>query len=300
MLNDIMDQRKDKNVDKKIYLKTTEDRLNFFSDPKISNWQPTKVLDKKKDPYFLIGFPRSGTTLLDTILRSHPEIDVLEEKDPLQIAEMTAVNKLNKQISDFHLLNQEELNALRTVYYTRIQFHSNKTGKIIVDKLPLNTIKVPLIKLLFPKAKFIFALRHPCDSILSCLQQSFKPNTSMANFTTLERSVDYYDKVMNGWMIYNDCLELDCVVSRYEDLVANFDENISKILLHLNLDWDDNLKNYRRTALNRSFINTPSSSQVVQPIYNTSIGRWRNYGKYFAKHMDRLRSWIEYFDYSED
>ena len=116
------------------------------------NWNGS---EDHREPVFLIGFPRSGTTLLDTILRSHLEIDVLEEKDPLQATEMTAVNKLNRQISDFHLFSQEELSELRKVYYTRLQFHSNKTGKIIVDKLPLNTIKVPLIKLLLPKAKFI-------------------------------------------------------------------------------------------------------------------------------------------------
>ena len=79
MLNDIMDQGKDQTVDKKIYIKTTKDRLNFFSNPKISTWNLPKISDDRRDPYFLIGFPRSGTTLLDTILRSHPSIEVLEE-----------------------------------------------------------------------------------------------------------------------------------------------------------------------------------------------------------------------------
>ena len=74
-----MDQYKDPTVDKKIYLNTTKERLDFFSNPKISDWHLPEVIDNKKDPYFLIGFPRSGTTLLDTILRSHPSIEVLEE-----------------------------------------------------------------------------------------------------------------------------------------------------------------------------------------------------------------------------
>jgi len=250
------------------------------------------------DPVFLIGFPRSGTTLLDTILRSHPNVEVLEEKDPLALAENRGINKLDTKISCFNSLKKSDLSMMRHAYLDRIKFHTKNTNKLIVDKLPLHTIRIPLIKLLFPNAKIIFALRHPCDSILSCFQQTFKPNTAMANFTTLERSVNYYDKVMNSWIIYNKNLEINYVTLKYEDLLDNFDESVSKVLKYLNLRWDDKVKDYRGTAMNRGHINTPSSSQVVQPLYKSSVGRWKNYQKYFAKHMDRLNPWINYFGYN--
>ena len=249
------------------------------------------------NPVFLIGFPRSGTTLLDTVLRSHPDIEVVEEKDPLAHTETSAVRKLQRQISNFNSLKEEDLNILREIYRARIRFYSKGTNKLIIDKLPLHTISIPLINLLFPNSKIIFALRHPCDSILSCFQQTFKPNAAMASFTTLERSIDLYDKVMTGWIKYNENLSIDYTISKYEDLLDNFDESVLKVLKHLNLTWDNNVREYRNTAMNRVSINTPSSSQVVQPLYKSSVGRWKNYQKHFAKHMEKLNPWIDHFGY---
>ena len=248
-------------------------------------------------PVFLLGFPRSGTTLLDTVLRSHPDVEVIEEKAPLALTERFGIKSLGSQIFNFNSLNEDDLNKMREFYITQLKIHSTDSGKLIIDKLPLHTIAIPLINLLFPNAKIIFALRHPCDSILSCFQQTFKPNRAMANFTDLEKAIDFYDKVMHGWTIYNKNLDLDHITSKYEDLVINFDENISKALKHINLPWNDGVRNYRRTALNRPFINTPSSSQVIQPLYKSSIGRWKNYQKYFSEHMYKLNPWINYFGY---
>ena len=248
-------------------------------------------------PVFLIGFPRSGTTLLDTVLRSHPAVEVVEEKDSLMVAELLGIRTLQKQISNFNSLKEDDLNKMRKAYNSRLKFHSKGANKFTIDKLPLQTITIPLINLLFPNAKIIFALRHPCDSILSCFQQNFAPNNAMANFTNLEKSVDFYDKVMNGWAAYNKNLKIDYTISKYEDLIDAFDESILKVLQHLNLPWDDGVRDYRKTANNRNFINTPSSSQVVQPLYKSSVGRWKNYQKYFAKHINKLNPWIDYFGY---
>ena len=258
--------------------------------------------DQTKDnvsPVFLIGFPRSGTTLLDTVLRSHPEIEVLEEKDPLTITESLGIANLRTRIADFNLLPENDINKLREAYFARQKYYSKNIGKIVIDKLPLHTIAIPLINLLFPNAKIIFAVRHPCDTVLSCFQQTFKPNGPMSNFTSLERSVVFYDQVMKGWINYNVNLRLNHRVSKYEDLVDHFEESVLHILNHLNLDWSDNIRNYRDTAINGRLIRTPSSSQVVQPIYNSSIGRWRNYERHFLKHMNKLNPWIDYFKYDK-
>ena len=118
-------------------------------------------------------------------------MEVIEEKDPLHLTEMLGINNLKRQISNFNSLKENDLNSMRKAYNSRLKFHSKETDKLIVDKLPLHTVAIPLINLLFPNAKVIFALRHPCDSILSCFQQVFKPNTAMANFTTLDRSVEF-------------------------------------------------------------------------------------------------------------
>ena len=183
---------------------------------------------------------------------------------------------------------------MRKSYLSRLKYHSRGGDKLIIDKLPLHTIAVPLINLLFPDAKVIFALRHPCDTILSCFQQTFKPN-GMANYN-LRQVSGLYDKVKNGWTTYNKNFNIDYTICKYEDLLYNFDEYF-EIAQTSQPPWDDGVRNYRNTAINRKLINTPSSSQVVQPLYKSSIGRWKNYQKHFAKHMRKLTPWIDYFGY---
>ena len=175
--------------------------------------------------------------------------------------------------------------------------YTNTKDKVIIDKMPLHTSRLPLIKILFPNSKIIFAHRHPYDTVLSCFQQTFKPNQAMANLVSLKSSAIMYDLVMNAWDIYKKNLSLYFITSKYEDLINDFDTNIQKILEFLGLKWDENIKNYRKTALERQKINTPSSSQVIQPLYNSSIGKWKNYEKYFKDCHQYLDKWVGYFDY---
>ena len=106
-----------------------------------------------------------------------------------------------------------------------------------------------------------------------------------------------YDQVMNAWDIYKNNLPLDFITSKYEHLIEDFDNHTLKILEFLGVGWDENVKNYRKTALERGKINTPSSSQVVQPLYKSSIEKWKNYEKYFEDCHQYLEKWISYFDY---
>ena len=174
---------------------------------------------------------------------------------------------------------------------------TDKKANVFVDKYPFQTVCLPLINLLFPEAKIIFAHRNPFDTVLSCFQQTFEPNNAMANFTTLKSSAQIYDLTMQMWVLYKKNLKLDFIMSRYETLLDNFDDQINKILDFLDLDWDENIKNYRNTATSREKINTPSSSQVVQPLYKTSINKWKNYEKYFSDSKIYLEKWSKYFGY---
>ena len=119
----------------------------------------------------------------------------------------------------------------------------------------------------------------------------------MANFTSLKTSAKIYDLTMQMWVLYKKSLKLDFVMSRYETLLNNFDEHVKMILTFLDLEWDENIKNYRNTALERGKINTPSSSQVVQPLYKTSIAKWKNYEKFFSDSKISLEKWSRYFEY---
>ena len=245
---------------------------------------------------FLIGFPRSGTTLLDTILRSHKDIEVIEEKPLISTIEQLIKEKFNTTLDNIYDLSRDNIIILRNKYFELLTKYANQESILLVDKLPLHTVSLPLINLLFPNAKIIFTHRHPYDTVLSCFQQNFKPNEAMANLINLESSSIMYDQVMNAWDIYKNNLPLNFITSKYEHLIEEFDNHTFQILEFLGVGWDDNVKNYRQTAL-ESKINTPSSSQVVQPLYKSSIEKWKNYEKYFDDCHQYLEKWISYFHY---
>ena len=120
----------------------------------------------------------------------------------------------------------------------------------------------------------------------------------MANFRSIDSASEIYDLTMNIWLDYKKNLKMKFITSKYEDLIDQFDKHILKILDFLGVSWDEDIKNYRDTALKRGKINTPSSSQVVQPLYKSSIEKWRNYEQYFKKSNQYLSKWKDYFKYS--
>ncbi|MBO8223068.1 tetratricopeptide repeat protein [Prochlorococcus marinus str. XMU1401] len=271
-------------------------RKNIDKDAFLAKTKGTKII--KDSPVFLIGFPRSGTTLLDTILRSHPEIDVLEEKPIINSVEQIIKSKFKCSLDKLHHLTSKDLDYLRNHYLKILRDNcDNKNAKILIDKFPFQTVCLPLINLLFPNSKIIFTHRNPYDTVLSCFQQSFEPNNAMANFRSIESASRIYDLTMSIWLDYKEKLKINHITSKYEDLIEDFDKHILKILNFLDVSWDENIKNYRNTAHDRGKINTPSSSQVVQPLYKSSIQKWKNYEKYFKHSNQYLDKWISYFKY---
>lgn len=263
----------------------------------------TNPLDdvNRKSPIFLIGFPRSGTTLLDTILRSHPEIGVAEEKPMVGVllGVMSRAFAQTPTIQNLSTLSKADVLSLRDIYFKELAKHFDGVddGKFVVDKFPLNIIHADIIHRVFPEAKFIFALRHPCDCVLSCFMQTFKLNDAMANFLSLGQSARLYAAVMELWSTYRQKLGLDVHVLKYEDLVQDFEGTCKSLISFLGLEWNDNLHNYQETALGRSNIKTPSYNQVTQPLYKQASRRWTNYQEQMQPVLPVLHPWIEAFGY---
>jgi hypothetical protein len=163
----------------------------------------------------------------------------------------------------------------------------------------LNTIDIGLIHRLFPDARIILALRHPCDVVLSGFMQPFQPNAAMIHFATLADTARFYAQVMELWQAYRAVLPLDVAVIRYEDLVADVAGEARRLLDFLNLPWDDAVLQYAEHARSRA-IATPSYHQVVQPIYRRSVGRWRNYGFAFADILPVLVPALAAFGYDAE
>ena len=281
----------------KRYLEKVSQKLEFWSNTTKIKWPVKQVLTNQPLLTFLVGFPRSGTTLLDTILRSHPEISVVEEKPMVE----TMHNYLGGHATPDRLsiLNSRQITELKEVYLKELDTHVkfNSSHKIIIDKLPLNITQADLIHRIFPDAKFILALRHPCDCVLSCFMQNFKLNDAMVNFLTLQQSAKLYDAVMSLWVLYANTLDIKVSVVKYEDLVQDLQSTVKPLLNFLSVDWHDNLLNYQQTALSRGKINTPSYNQVTQSLYTQASGRWKNYQDHIKEIMPLLEPWVKRFGY---
>ena len=250
-------------------------------------------------PVFLVGFPRSGTTLMDTILRSHSNIDVVEEKPAVISAKAFITN--SGYTGTGRALPQEIIAGARQAYIAELDKHKDSRGKkaVLIDKLPLNLLHIPLIHQLYPQAKFILALRHPLDTILSCWMQNFKLNSAMANMVDLDRIVEFYCAAMEIFKICRDRYNLNVHQIKYEDLIEDFNSETSTLLKFLDLDWEVEMENYQETALKRGFINTPSYSQVIQPIYKEAKYRWLHYEKHLTKYSTAVEPWIREYGYSK-
>ncbi len=249
---------------------------------------------------FLVGFPRSGTTLLDQILNSHPNIATIEEQTYIEslFRELTeGPDGYRERLAD---LSPERIGSLRSAYFDSVSANiPHRAGQTIIDKYPLNIVYTGLIQRIFPEARFILAIRHPCDACLSCFMQNFKVNKAMANFFSLGEAVAFYTQVMGLWRQYRAAMALNFHIIRYEDVVDDMGGETAKLLDFLGLDWDDAVLDYRATAKSRIKINTPSYHQVTEPIYKRAKYRWQRYAKYFEPYLDELKPFIEDFGYSE-
>ena len=299
ILNNIMDEQKDKTVNKNIYVKTTQDRINFFANQNKDQWKSEKIKDDRQDPYFLIGFPRSGTTLLDTILRSHPSIEVLEEIPIInRFIDELYINK-KFSLNDLGNLNPKIIEDMRNFYFNQLDnYKKEKNKKIIIDKMPLNIVHAGEIIRFFPNAKFILALRHPFDCVLSCFMQNFMLNHAMANFLNLNDASKLYDLTMQLWIKYINLLDINYHQIKYEDVIGNFENSIKGLLDFLDLPWSEEVNEFYKTAGKRGIINTPSYNQVSQPLYSNSMYRWKKYEKEFKECREYLDPWVKKFNYN--
>ncbi len=156
---------------------------------------------------------------------------------------------------------------------------------------------LPYIYRIFPDAKIILALRHPCDSVFSCHVTNFKLNDGMANFIRLETTAALYDLSFSHFERARNLLGMPVHQIRYEDVVEDQERELKALLDFLGMDWSDDVLDHETTALNRGRIKTASYAQVAQPIYNRSAGRWQNYRKYLQPVLPILEPWVAKFGY---
>jgi len=270
---------------------------DFTSLPKFSFAQDCKT--GLKQMVFFMGFPRSGTTLVQHILDSHPETVTLDEKQVIR-APISVVDKMKGRFpAAIFDLTYEQAKDLRAIYLREIgNFVKTGPETVFIEKLPLNITSLPLIRTIFPEAKILFGLRHPFASCLSCLMQMFSMNRAMANLISIDEITRFYQAQMDVWIKSEKDLPLDYQYIRYEDVVADLEKETRKLVAFLDLEWVPEMMSYAENARAKGIIQTPSYSQVVRPIYKDSLERWRLYEAYFAPYRDRLAPYCEKFGYS--
>ena len=273
--------------------------LNEFQQTPPASWASSAGRSFKRDEKahaFLMGFPRSGTTLLEQVLATHSDVVALEEREVLIDAMRAYLTPIGGMIA-LADVDGAQLEPFRDSYWKKVrEFGVEPDGKVFVDKHPLSTIRLPLINKMFPQAKVIFTRRDPRDVVLSCFRRSFNMNPSMYEFNTIERAARYYVSVMEAGQVYLESLPLDVHFMRYEDLIADFEAETKRLCAFLGLEWTVRLKDFAETARARS-ITTPSSTQVGRGLYTEGAGQWRNYEFALKPVLPVLQPWIERFGY---
>lgn len=235
-------------------------------------------------PIFVVAMPRSGTTLVEQILSSHPDIAGAGElRDINDYSYLIGNNKLHDK-SPASLINvtQKQLSDCAGKYLATLDQRSTDALRV-VDKMPANFFHIGLISLLFPNAHIIHMIRDPRDICLSMYFQRFGAHMTFS--TDLEELADYqlsYQHIMKYWHQVLDIPILDVV---YEDLVENQEAMTRKMIDFCGLEWNDKCLSFYE---NKRDINTPSYDQVRKPMYKKSVARWKNYEQHLKPLIDRL------------
>jgi Flp pilus assembly protein TadD len=263
------------------------------------SWPVFHAPDARNSPIFIVGFPRSGTTLLEQMLDAHPGLQSMDENPFFNRLADTLRRHDSRILGSLDVLRQYDCDELRKQYLLMVSERIKRRWDArLVDKNPLNMLWLPFIHRLFPNAKYILALRHPCDVILSCYMQNFRSSILVTASASIERLASAYVAAMQCWLHHVDVLKPDVLNSRYEDLVADLPRQADRIGAFLGFDDVSPMLQFDRHAREKGFIATPSYSQVVEPVNTKGLNRWVRYRPYFEKALPILEPMLKHWGYS--
>lgn len=265
----------------------------------VAAWRELESPGVAESPIFIVAFPRSGTTLLEVTLDAHPALQSMDEQPFIQDAldDMRALRVDYPR--ELARLSREDLAELRAKYWrgvaSKIPLHPSKR---LVDKNPLNILRLPVIRRLFPKAPILLGVRHPCDVILSCFMQQFRaPEFALLCNSPLSLA-RAYQRTMDFWFRQSAILRPQVLEVRYESLVTDFEREVRGIIEFLSLPWNDRVLQPAQHARDKGYISTPSYSQVVRPISTKAIDRWRHYTDMFGPVIPIIQPQLDRWHYA--
>lgn len=265
----------------------------------VAAWQTHDAPSVDESPVFIVAFPRSGTTLLEVTLDAHPALQSMDEQPFIQDAldEMRALRvDYPRQLAR---LSRSDLAGLRAHYWRRVSGKIQlRPGARLVDKNPLNILRLPVIRRLFPNAPILLGVRHPCDVILSCYMQHFRAPEFALLCNSPSRLARGFQRTIDFWFGQSEILQPRTLEVRYETLVTDFEREVHAIMQFLSLPWNDRALQPGLRAQEKGYISTPSYSQVVRPISTQSVDRWRHYAGMFAPLMPIIQPQLDRWNYA--
>lgn len=263
-----------------------------FNDFKVSPVPIEKTSDNQTNILFIVGFPRSGTTLVESLMLKHMDIELLEETDAVNTfyTRMVEDGIVDKDSGNVKIDSESELTALADEYLAHLSTYSPTIDetKLIVDKMPLNIPYLPAMLTLFPRAKVLFCLRNPKAVALSCLQ------FEEINLYTIEQFSAAYNSVFSCWEKVQDVLGSRSMSVKYEDIINDTDHFIDTAYRFMQPTGSFKKRN---KSDNSSLVLTPSYFQVNKPIYQSSADKYLYYPTLFSKVPSDLDKWIKKLKY---
>ncbi|HTO67453.1 MAG TPA: sulfotransferase [Bradyrhizobium sp.] len=244
----------------------------------------TGVGHRSEMPVFIVGMPRSGTSLVEQILASHPRVYGAGEVNYFSTTASSFAGRLRSEYPEMLLkLSDDDLRELGKAYLAQISGPATSAARI-VDKMPANFLSVGLIHLALPQARIIHVKRDPVDTCLSCFSQLFAEGQPFAyDLAELGRYYKGYEALMAHWRAVlppGTMLEV-----QYEDIVADLDGHARRLIRYCGLDWNDRCLSFHQT---KRPVQTASLVQVREPVHAKSVGRWRLYGARLKPLLDAL------------
>jgi Flp pilus assembly protein TadD len=265
-----------------------------------AQWREAPGPPEAESPVFVMGFPRSGTTMLEQMLDAVPTLKAMDEQPFLQnVIEQIRQFGLTYP-ADLHRLDASQCEQLRTTYWGLVhRTVAIGPGQRLVDKNPLNMLRLPLVNRLFPQARIIFIMRHPCDVVLSCYMQNFGAPSFNLLCSTLPRLARGYVNAMNGWLSNVAVLQPNLLAFRHEDLLDDFTGTAQRIADFVGVDDAAPMLAFHEHARRKGYIATPSYAQVIEPVNRKGVDRWRRYRQYLEPILPTLKPIMDHWGYAD-
>lgn len=265
----------------------------------IAHWSDPEAPGASDSPIFVVAFPRSGTTLLEQTLDAHPDLKAMDEQPLVQNALDDLIALGATYPERLAGLTPAQLASVRSRYFERAARRVTRSaGERLVDKNPLNLLRLPAIRRVFPNARIIVAIRHPCDVVLSCFMQHFRAPEFALLCADLRTLANGYQRSFDFWYAQAELLKPTVLEVRYERFVSDFESHVRTLVEFLEIPWSDAMLAPAAHARAKGFISTPSYSQVVQPVNQKAVGRWTAYECELAPALPILQPSLQRWGYS--